>query len=140
MRLVRKIHKQALELDACDKFTGKENFNEIVDLLFSTQGIEFCTNNNFPSLEYFEQFNQKDLIEKGIYINAGTVEIENKEIVLLAGNTNGVLKYNNIDKGYKVILMHNASAEIKASDYAVVFLFGDKDDAEITVSNNAIVK
>lgn len=140
MKIVKKLHKKAKKLDACKLFTGNENFNEIVDLLFTPQGLEFCTNNNFPSLEDFKSFSDKELVKKGIYINKSIVELENIETVLIAGNTHAILNYNNVDVGYKVILMHGASAEIFADNYAVVFLYGETENATKIVSNYAIVK
>lgn len=143
MSLVKDIYKKAVEIDSkvCDKFTGKENYNEIVELLLSIQGIEFCTKYSFPKLDYFEGFlKDNNPCKKGIYINAGVIETENEEIVLLVGNTNAVLKYNNTDVGYKVILMHGARAEIIADNYAVVFLYGEKDNINVECKNNAIVK
>jgi hypothetical protein len=146
MKVIKEIHKNWKPLvDAqrsfkgCTMFSGNENFDEIVDLLLSIQGIEFCVKNNFPELEYFERFDIKKASEKGIYINAGTIELENQETVLLVGKTDAVLKYNNLDKAYRVILMHNATAEITADNYAVVSFTGDEDNVSINVSNNAIV-
>jgi hypothetical protein len=147
MELIKEIYKNWKPLTeeqplfkGCDMFTGKESFDEIANLLLSVQGIEFCTKNNFPELSYFKRFDKEKAAAKGIYISAGTVTIENQETVLLTGNTHGILKYNNTKKGYKVILMHGATARIIADDFAVVFVFGQKDNAIIKTTNNAIVK
>lgn len=140
MSLIKNIFKEAKEFPLCDRFTGKESFDEIAELLLSPQGIEFCTKNNFPDLDTFEQFDPAFAESKGVYINSGKIELENKHMVLLVGDTEAVLKYNNLDHPYNVVLMHNSFAEIHADNYAAVFVFGDKDNVDIHVKNNAIVE
>ncbi|TXD47332.1 hypothetical protein [Polaribacter sp. IC073] len=140
MAVVNEIHKEYLKLDTCGLFTGKESLDEVVALLFSPKGIEFCVESGFPSLNDFERADKEFLREKGIYVNEGSIEIKNKETVLVAGNTNAILKYNDTEKAYNVILMHGAKAQIIADNYAVVFVSGEKENLTITTSNNAIVK
>ena len=140
MNLIKEIYKNAKALESCNRFKGNEDLEGIVKLMFSPQGIEFCVKHNFPPLEYFEEFDNELLEELGVFVNAGTIEIENKENVFLVGNTDAVLSYNNVLKGYKVVLMHRATAKIYADNYAVVFVFGDTDNAEISAKNHSIVK
>ena len=90
----------ANRLGACRLLHGTENKEELMRLLLTPQGTEFCTKNNFPSMEQLREFRGKKAESMGIYIET--------DVKL----TNPV----------KVILMHGAEAEIHASNYAVVFV------------------
>lgn len=140
MKIIKEIHKKAAKLNSCLLFSGKENFEELISLLLSEQGIEFCLKNNFPELNYFEQFDRQELEKRGVYVNSGIVELENKKQVLLVGNTDAILKYDKVNHAYKVTVMHGATADIEAEGYAVVFTNGVLDSFNIKTSNNAIVK
>lgn len=136
---IKKIFKKAQELGSCDRFTGNENFRELVALLFSSQGIEFCIKNKFPDVKYFEQFDSKLLSENGIFLNAGTIEIENKENVLIVGRTFAIAKYNSLEHTHNLFSLHGAEAVVYADNYSVVVLHGDKKNFETKKTNNAII-
>ena len=140
MKIINEIHSKARQFKSCLLFNGKESFDELIELLMSAQGLEFCLKNNFPELNYFEQFDRLELAKKGVYVNAGIVEISNVENVLLVGNTEAKLIYNNTDVAYKISVLHGATASVHASNYAVVFTNGAAENFEIFTSNNAIVK
>ena len=97
----------ANRLGACRLLHGTENKEELMRLLLTPQGTEFCTKNNFPSMEQLREFRGKKAESMGIYIETD-VKLTNPVKVFLAGS--------------KVILMHGAEAEIHASNYAVVFV------------------
>ena len=97
----------ANRLGACRLLHGTENKEELMRLLLTPQGTEFCTKNNFPSMEQLREFRGKKAESMGIYIETD-VKLTNPVKVFLAG--------------YNVILMHGAEAEIHASNYAVVFV------------------
>ncbi len=140
MKIIKDIYKEAVKLDACDKFTGKENYKDIVDLMLSEQGIEFCLKNSFPKVEVFRKFEKYNPQNDGVFIDVGSAELENIPTVFLVGNTNAVLRFNNLDTNYRVVLMHGATATIIATNYAVVALYGaTEENVKIEVSNNAMV-
>ena len=88
-------------------------------LLLTPQGTEFCTKNNFPSMEQLREFRGKKAESMGIYIDTD-VELTNPVKVFLAGSK-AILHFDTIGR-YNVILMHGAEAEIHAGNYAVVFV------------------
>lgn len=117
--LTKDIYRKFRKMSQCELFKGTENQDELIRLFLSIQGIEFCTENNFPDLETFRMF--KDTERYNIYIDKD-VTLSNVAKVVLIGNTNAVLNYDDPDKRHEVILMHGAKATIKTSGYAVVFV------------------
>ena len=115
----KQIYEAATQLDCCPLFKGTEDTDKLIRLFLTKQGIEFCTDNNFPSLEVLRTFD--DTEKYGIYIDR-EITLSNLSKVVLIGNTNAVLNYDDPDKKHEVILMHGAKATIKASGYAVVFV------------------
>ena len=109
----------ANRLGACRLLHGTENKEELMRLLLTPQGTEFCTKNNFPSMEQLREFRGKKAESMGIYIETD-VKLTNPVKVFLAGSK-AILHFDTIGR-YNVILMHGAEAEIHASNYAVVFV------------------
>ncbi|MBO4999959.1 MAG: hypothetical protein J6C58_03905, partial [Bacteroidaceae bacterium] len=109
----------ANRLGACRLLHGTENKEELMRLLLTPQGTEFCTKNNFPSMEQLQKFRGEKAESMGIYIGTD-VELTNPVKVFLAGSK-AILHFDTIGR-YNVILMHGVEAEIHASNYAVVFV------------------
>jgi len=119
-KLVKKIYAMAQKLGVCTKFTGNEGLEQIVTLFFSPQGVEFCKNYNFPSLQILRQFKQYKVERFGAYIDAGNIKLNNVRRALLIGNTNATLTFSDNTQRHEVIMMHGAKAKIIASGWAVV--------------------
>lgn len=139
MDAIEQIYAEAMELEACELFTGRENFDDLIVLLLSPQGLEFCTKHNFPSIEHFEMFNQQMLEAKGIFVNSGEILIKNKKQVLLVGDTEAVCEFKGTKHAFQVVLLHGATAHIKAEEYAVVTTLGDTTNLLIHAKTKAIV-
>lgn len=120
---VEEIYRQARRIGVCSKMTGKEDAEELVHLFFSPQGVEFCQKNNFPTMEMLRGFRNEQARSNGAYVDAGEVSIQNAERVALIGDTVAELTYTDPSKRHIVVLMHGAKAHIKASGYAVVFVY-----------------
>lgn len=130
------IYAKAQQLGACSMLTGRENNIRLMQLLKTPQGIEFCTKNNFPDLATFREFRGALAESFGIYIDTD-VTLDNVSKVILVGKTHARLRYDDPTKRHQVILMHGATAEIAASNWAVVFV--DGQGASSTVTDNARV-
>lgn len=118
--------------------TGKQTNSELMRLIFTPQGIEFCTKYKFPDIDTFRIYKGVEAEQNSIYIDTDT-SLHNVEYVLLVGNTNAVLTYDDPTKGHHVILMHGAKAKIKASGYAVVFVNNAEGKVETEISDYAKV-
>ena len=67
-QIIQQIYKQARLLGACELFTGKERtLEDIVHLFVTPQGIEFCTEHDFPNIEIFRLFKSYNVERCGIY-------------------------------------------------------------------------
>lgn len=127
----------ANRLGACSLLKGSENKEELMRLMLTPQGTEFCTKCHFPSLEQLQEFKGKTAESLGIYIDTDT-ELTNPVKVFLFGNTKALLHFDTIGR-YNVVLMHGAKAEIHASNYAVVFVKNAGGETEIIRDNTAKV-
>lgn len=144
-QLIDKFISQATALGACDLFTDffKDGRHRSIDalahLVFTPQGIEFCTKNQFPTLPTFRQFKQFGLEEYGIFVDAGEVALCGVPQVLLVGRTFATLSYSET-KRYEVALMHGAKAVVNASGWSVVDITGGKGcDVQRRISDNAYI-
>lgn len=116
---VNEIMQKAIGLGACSQSGKATDWKSLVWLFFSPQGREFCKENNYPSIESFRSM-VRYVEPYGVYIEK-PVEKHNEDIALV-GKSESVLRYDGINKAYKVILMHGAKAIIHVSNYAVVRL------------------
>lgn len=112
--------EEAIKFGACAKTLRVETPDQMAELFFSPQGIEFCQEHSFPSLWQFRNIDF-DTEKYGVYIDK-EVELENQDVALI--HSKGKLKFSGVDKSYKVILMHGSECEIEVSNYAVVKLEG----------------
>ncbi len=133
----KEFFDMAGRLGACRLLHGTESKEDLMRLLLTPQGTEFCTKNNFPSMAQLQQFKGETAERMGIFIDTDT-ELTNPVKVFLAGRTRAVLHFDAIGR-YNVILMHGAEAEIHASNYAVVFVKNVGGEVKIVKDNTARV-
>lgn len=137
MEKERRIYRRARKLGICNLMKGTENTDELIELFFTPQGIEFCSRYNFPGMELLMPFRGIQAARGGFYINTPVKEKNIEQIALFGENTIAELEFDNPDKAYKVILMHGAKAKIKASGYAVVFVTNVSGTVETEINDNA---
>lgn len=128
--------KIANRLGACRLLHGTESKEELMRLLLTPQGTEFCTKNNFPSMEQLREFRGEKAESMGIYIETD-VELTNPVKVFLAGSK-AIFHFDTIGR-YNVILMHGSEADIHASNYAVVFVKNAGGEVKIDKDNTALI-
>lgn len=114
-----KLVDEAIRLGACKKVARVKDFDSLARLFFTPQGREFCLENDYPSLEQFRGMNLEGY---PVYVDT-TVVMKNQDVALI--NSHGELTFDGVDKAYTVLLMHGATANIHASNYAVVLVEGD---------------
>lgn len=133
---VKDVLYKATTLGACYNSTKATDWKSLVWLFFSPQGREFCKDQNYPSIETFRSMS-KNVEPYGVYVEKN-VEKSNEDIALI-GKSESILHYSGVEKAYKVILMHGASAKIYASNYAVVRLENISGKFEIINDDTAEV-
>ena len=113
------IRAMALQTGACKKINRVQDFPELIKLMFTPQGIEFCQDHNFPSAEVFRK-NRDSLERLGVYVDAGNIALKGKEYVCIVGDTDATIEAAGTKFIHTIILMHGARAKITAKDYAVL--------------------
>ena len=118
-------YDMAEKLGACSMFTGNEDLQELVKLMFTPRGVEFMTKYHFPNIETFRKFKPLHPERYGVYIDCGEISLSEAKKVFLVGNTVARLKYWDIASN-RLYLMCGAVAHIDAGGYSVVRV--EKDD------------
>lgn len=116
---VKQIINGAIKIGACYQSNKATDWKSLVWLFFSPQGREFCRDNNYPSIESFRSM-AKYVEPYCVYVEK-PIEKHNEDVALI-GEAESTLRYDGVEKAYKVILMHGAKATIHVSNYAVVML------------------
>lgn len=117
---ITEIMRQAVELGACEKTGGISDWKTMSWLFFSPQGLEFCSKNNFPSIEIFRHIGREPLVINNIFVDEGNIERANDSNIALIGKTDAELIFDDPTKVHKVVVMHGAKVFITARNYAVV--------------------
>lgn len=115
----------ASKLAVCSMFTGKEDLESLISLMFSPQGAEFLTTYGFPDLATFRKFKKYHPERYGVYIDCGEIAISEPKKAFVVGNTIATIKCEET-AGNRIILMCGAKATIIASGYSVVKIEKDK--------------
>lgn len=123
--LLKGIYQDGKALGACSAFSEAKSVKEIVDELFTPQGIEFCLKLRFPTLDVFRQFDKEEVKQYGVYIDCGDIELSDPQRAFLVGNTKATIKCAKLQNN-SIYLMHGASVSVIASGFAIVRVEGDK--------------
>ncbi|MGJ1420439.1 hypothetical protein ACR79T_12500 [Sphingobacterium spiritivorum] len=126
---MEKLKKYILGSLSCDfGVNGVKTANSVKDLislLKSPQGIEFCMANSFPSLDILTAY-ESELLASGVFLR-GKYSLENPNLVIAFGGTIGI----HLD-GYTVCQVYATNdAQINVfgndSSIAMVEVHGDAD-------------
>lgn len=133
------LHDVARSLAECDIFNGTESIDELMRLMFSSQGVEFMMSFNFPDAATCRKFKSERLERYNVYIDAGNITLANADNVFLIGDTTAKLDYTKTAR-CSVYLMHGASAVVSARGYSVVHIEHDRSSiVNVRKSDNAII-
>lgn len=133
--LLKGIYQDGKALGACSAFSEAKSVKEIVDELFTPQGVEFCLKLRFPTLDVFRQFDKEEVKQYGVYIDCGEIELTDPKRVFLVGNTKATVKCAKTQNN-SIYLMHGASVSVIASGFAIVRVEGDKKSHISYIQNN----
>lgn len=132
------IKEQALSLGACDMIDGANTLAELVALMHTPQGREFCKAKRFPTLEILRS-RKEGFAALGVYVDAGEIEMTDRDNVIVAGNTHARLIYDNTACPYYAMVMHGARVEVEASGYAVCEVTRVKGRVSASEKDHAII-
>lgn len=118
---VKDLYQTARALGVCSRFTGRETIAELCALLATPQGLEFCAQKQWPTVGVFRQFDRQELAQHGICVDAGVIKLHNAQSVILVGDTQAELTYDDpAEMRHQVAVLGGAAVQIVASNYAVV--------------------
>ncbi len=132
------IRAMALQTGACKKINRIQDFPDLIHLMFTPQGIEFCQGHNVPAVEVFRE-NQSNLQGLEIYVDAGDITLKGKEYVCLVGDTKATIEASRPQFTHTIILMHGARAKINAKDYAVLNIVNISGEYSVNKDGTVIV-
>lgn len=124
------IKNKALVCGACELIKDADSIADLVALMNTPQGREFCKKHRFPTLDILRE-HKKDIAYMGVYVDAGTIDVLNVDNLIVAGDTYVKAWYDKTDKPYHVMVMDGAKAIVNAHDYAVcnICLVGGEAEA-----------
>lgn len=125
---------------ACQMFKGNETIEELAALYKTTQSVEFCMRYHFPNLATLRTFKSEHPERFGIYIDAGTITLNNpKDKVLLIGRTTAVVNCSEL-QNFNIVCLHSARVVVNASGWAVVRVEAETGCNVVkNVSENAVI-
>ena len=140
------LKKRAIELGMCRKFEEKWTYSWDDGELCSNykQGIDFCIENDFPSLDFIRSyFNKDSLKEFGIFIDHsfGTESrpLSNGTYVIL-GESRGIMKFGRWTAAV-VYVRHSSDIKIEAGDFSKITVIAYEDSSvDVIGAENAKIK
>lgn len=136
----RSLNNLAEAYRACEMFKGNETIEELAALYKTTQAVEFCSRYHFPNLATLRTFKSEHPERFGIYIDAGTITLNNpKDKVLLIGRTTAVVNCSEL-RNFNIVCLHSARVVVNASGWAVVRVEAETGCNVVkNVSENAVI-
>lgn len=118
MMTAKDIKQMALECGACDLIRGAESIADLVALMRTPQGREFCKKHRFPTLEMLRQ-HKEELVSLNVHVDASEIAVKNVDDIIVAGDTRLYAKYDSADRPFHVMVMHGATADVMSYNYSV---------------------
>lgn len=132
----QEIKEMALGFGACELIEPADSIASLIALMNTPQGREFCKKHSFPTLDVLRQ-HKAELGALNVFIDAGKIAVDDEDNVIVAGNTDAVLRYTSTDKPYHAIVMHGAKAKVVAYGYSLCQVVNIGGEVERHESKNA---
>lgn len=130
--------KRELSKVACGTYEGEDNITELVELWKKPWGIELCKKLNFPTLDFFTQY-EKEMQPYGVFLNQKGLRLYNRDVVLINSTAN--IEFSLPERAYSVLLYRGADVVISAKNCAVVKVTKINEDCkcDVLTESNATV-
>lgn len=138
MMTAQDIKNKALECGACRLIEETSSIADLVALMRTPQGREFCKKHRFPTLDILREYKDA-LADMGVFVDAGIIDVANADNLIVAGDTLARVRYDKTDKPYHVIVMADAKVIVNACDYATCEITLIGGEAQASEWNNASV-
>lgn len=138
MMTAKEIKEMALRCGACELIEKADSIADLIGLMATPQGREFCKKHSFPTLDMLRE-RRGEITSLGVYVDAGDIEIDDMDNVVIAGDTCAILRYKQSDKPYHAIVMHGAKAKVIAYGYSICQIENIGGEIEKHESKNASI-
>lgn len=132
------IKNMALACGACKLIEEANTIAELVALMGTPQGREFCKVNSFPSIDILRE-HKEELATLNVFVDAGKIELTDVDNAIIAGETTAVIRTKSVDKPYHAMVMHGAKAKVIAYGYSVCQVVNIGGKVECNKSTNASI-
>lgn len=132
------IKDGAKDIGSCDKIRTVRGYKSLTELFYSPQGREFCQAHNYPSIEQFREIKQ-EVFPYNVFVDSGDISLKDVHRIALVGDTHAKIEAEGVDDVFLIILMHGATARIKATKYAVINIV-NISGGEVAIDNDITTK
>lgn len=130
------IKNMALACGACELIEEANTIAELVALMRTPQGREFCKVHSFPGIGILRE-HKEELASLNVFVDAGEIELNDVDDAIIAGETTAVIRTKSVDKPYHAMVMHGAKAKVIAYGYSVCQIVNVGGKVEVKKSTNA---
>lgn len=134
MNVSDELKQKAISLGLCREWTdawGNPDRGALVEMF--VEGIDFCIEHNYPSIEYIKKHFKGIAEEYGVYTDDSNVILKNPDIAILNGKCTAIITLD----GYAsrdIHVRHDSQAMITIEDSARAFI-RVYDNAKVFVNN-----
>lgn len=136
-KALQAITQTALELGACDMIRDVRSEDELLQILFTPQGREFCKLNRFPSIRMIDQLQPHKTMLR--LQDPCPHELHNPSRLAVVGKLSLPLSisYTKRNRLFRLILMHGASVTIRLATNCLVQLVEIGEGNSYTIAEQA---
>lgn len=132
---------QAKEKGICGpwaaRMAGMKTLSGLVSLY--VRGIDFCFDNDFPTLDYMKRHFKGICEKRGLYVEGEDIRLKNPLPAILVGDTKADIRYDSYSVG-RVYLKHTAMATIEAADHAIILAIDCFDTSHVDIKASGSAK
>lgn len=145
MEPIAQMRKDGVDKGLCRLYQAKLrdglSVKELADLY--KEGIDFCINNDYPSLDFLREHYKGMCEQYGVFIDDETGELENPKMVVLNGHCKTFVRYNGFTVARlfarhtsdgAVVVGGNAAVTIDLFDNAHLVVAVAGSDAQVFVN------
>lgn len=136
--LSARMRDEAIDLGLCKQWTeewGYAGKHAMCEKFIN--GLDFCINHNWPSVDVIKNEFGDVIHEHGIYADEN-VDIKGEDTIVLNGHCQGSVGVVNASVG-NIYVRHTSDVRISVKDYAYVHI-SVYDDASVTISCEATAR
>lgn len=140
MKASKQLYDQAIKLGLCDKWQGDWKGKSVESLCtMYKRGIQFCIDNDYPSVEFMVAKFRGKTEKYGLYISERFSIRAEQDVYIINGNCTGKIENNGFGVT-KVYVRHNSVLKLTASGNSMTYIdMYDNTELNLTILDEAKV-